>query len=262
MGNPIRDVYQSIDAGLGKLLERAGPETTVIVLASHGMGPHFDGTFLLEHILRRLDASKPRRWLATSLRRVWRRMPDALRHGLSPVASDVKTHLISAGRAFKVPNNDACGAIRINLVGREPNGVVQPGSEFDAVCEEIARDLLELVNVDSGKRAVRQVHRITDLYSGDDLGPLPDLLVDWNRSAPISSVYSAKTGLVQDVYRKCRTGDHRPDGLFFLSAPWARAGRVDHDVSIMDFAPTIAELLDVQLSGVDGRSFLSVVRDH
>ena len=136
------------------------------------------------------------------------------------------------------------------------------GHEFDAVCEEISGDLLELVDVDSGNRVVRQVHRITDLYSGDNLGLLPDLLVDWNRSAPISSVYSAKTGLVQDVYRKCRTGDHRPDGLFFLSAPWARAGRVDHDVSIMDFAPTIAELLDVQLSGADGRSFLSVVRDH
>ena len=36
-------------------VERRGPETTVVVLLSHGMSAHYDGTHMLHEVLRRID---------------------------------------------------------------------------------------------------------------------------------------------------------------------------------------------------------------
>src|SRR4029450_6963397 len=105
------------DRALGRILEQAGSDASVYVLASHGMGPHYDATFLLAEILRRLrDAGR-----------------SALRP--SPPAAEVA----GSQRYFEVPNNDVYGGIRINLAGREPAGWVRPGAELDARCGELRR---------------------------------------------------------------------------------------------------------------------------
>jgi predicted AlkP superfamily phosphohydrolase/phosphomutase len=42
------------------------------------------------------------------------------------------------------------GAIRINLRGREPEGVVEPGAEYEAFRREIADALTVLENPETG----------------------------------------------------------------------------------------------------------------
>ena len=54
-GDPNLQVYQDLDASLGEILSQVGEDTTVLVLLSHGMGPHYDGTHLLDEILNRID---------------------------------------------------------------------------------------------------------------------------------------------------------------------------------------------------------------
>ena len=48
-------MYRRFDRTLAAHLERLGPETPVFVHLSHGMGPHYDGTDVLEHVLRLID---------------------------------------------------------------------------------------------------------------------------------------------------------------------------------------------------------------
>ena len=50
----IHDVYQTVDAGIGCLLDVADPDIFTIVFTSHGMGPYWDGPQLLPEVLRRL----------------------------------------------------------------------------------------------------------------------------------------------------------------------------------------------------------------
>jgi len=64
-------------------------------------------------------------------------------------------------RAFCIPN-DYTGAIRINLKGREPNGIVEPGREYDDLCDELVSEIDNLVNPDTGKRMVSEVLRISE----------------------------------------------------------------------------------------------------
>ena len=145
----------------------------------------------------------------------------------------------------------------MNLVGREPKGKVSPGREYDECCETLIRDLMNFVNVETGEPLVKRVIRSCDIYEGECMQDLPDLLVEWNRSAPVSEVYSPKTGRISGKYKKCRTGDHKPEGLFFIKSPSLAPGEISQPVSVMDLAPTLASLSGVELGGVDGRSIVT-----
>jgi predicted AlkP superfamily phosphohydrolase/phosphomutase len=103
------------------------------------------------------------------------------------------------------------------------------------------------------------VWRANEFYRGPLMDHLPDLIVEWNRDAPISRIRSDKTGEITGTYQKSRTGDHSNNGIFFLSGEGVTAGAVNRAVSVMDFGPTIAARLGVALPGVDGRSFADLV---
>jgi predicted AlkP superfamily phosphohydrolase/phosphomutase len=263
VGDPVRDVYVAIDAALGRLIERAGPETTVLVLASHGMGPHYDGTFLLGKMLRSLlelpVATPKKRALARVLESIWYRLPPSLHPLLRSFRGSVKQALGVAATApdlgtrlcFTTPNNDVYGGIRINLVGREPQGRIHPGPEYEAFCETLTRDLLAFVNLDTGRPLVKRVLRTADLYSGEHVRDLPDLLVEWDRDAPISRIASPKTGVIEEVFPGRRTGDHKPEGLLFARGPGIAPRRLERPVEITQLAPTIAALLGVRLTKTD-----------
>lgn len=265
VGDPVRDVYIAIDAALGRLLAQAGTDTTVFVLASHGMGPHYDATFLLDEMLRRLlevpAAPRTKRALARFLESVWRGLPAPLRSLLRPLRGRAKQIVgvaasspdLALRTCFSTPNNDVYGGIRVNLAGREPQGLIRPGPDFDAFCEELIRDLSAFVNLDTGKPLVKRVLRTSDLYQGERLRDLPDLLVEWDRDAPISRIHSPKTSVIEGTFSGGRTGDHKAEGLVFVRGPGIVPRRLERRVDITQFAPTIASLLGVPLAHTDAR---------
>src|SRR6185503_4485645 len=184
LGDPIRDVYAAIDAGIGSLLAQAGDETTVLLLASHGMGPHYDASYLLDRILaarERAEVPTRTRTTARVLEWGWERVPLRIRQLLRPLRTRTKRHLGEAvvepdrtsKRCFGAPNNDVYGAIRVNLVGREPHGRVRPGEEYERFCAELEQDLLALVNMDTGRPLVKQVLRTAEVYRDAPVSHLP-----------------------------------------------------------------------------------------
>jgi predicted AlkP superfamily phosphohydrolase/phosphomutase len=263
-GDPLRQVYSAIDRSIGQILSAVGTDATVIVLASHGMGAHYDGTFLLDEILRRLEhmtsdggAAKLR-----NLQSLWHRMPSAVRSRLMPLSDRFYDGWAGRDRrsrtCFLVPTNDNCAGIRINLAGREPHGIVQPGAGFQSLCEALETDLKEIRNVETGLPLVREILRTTDLYPGEYQGALPDLLVRWERDAPVRKVASEKIGTIEREYGGIRTGDHRNPGMFFARGPAIEAGELAEAVPVTDFAPTLCALLGVRLPDVDGAPITAV----
>ena len=154
-------------------------------------------------------------------------------------------------RWFLAPNNTVYGGVRINLRGREPGGVVEPGADYDAACEQLAQDLLELVNVETGEPVVNGVSRTEDHYERSAVDALPDLFIDWNHERPVETIWSARTGLIHGRYDLWRTGDHRLDGMLLARGPGIEAGPRPALRSI-DLGPTIAARLGVALDAVDG----------
>jgi predicted AlkP superfamily phosphohydrolase/phosphomutase len=287
-GDPMREVYRAIDAGIGEILDCAGPEATVIVLLGHRMAHKFGVQFLLPKILAALDVATLRTpeetavtRLDDSLTRAWQSLSPGLRRTLGtprrlarswldarrprgPLLPPSVTALDAAkSHVFMMDSGFPASGLRLNLAGREPAGLIAPG-DADAFCDRLAADLLELVYPDTGEPVVARVRRTVDLYRGDHLDLLPDLLVEWddrrylgsatcgNPRGSEMSVRSTKTGLVSGVNRYCRTGDHRRDGMFIALSPRLRPGRLERTISIMDFAPTFCAMLGATLPGADG----------
>jgi predicted AlkP superfamily phosphohydrolase/phosphomutase len=260
LGDPVRDVYRALDAGLGRLLGHVAADTTVIVVLSHGMAAHYDATYLLDDVLRRLEGQPApvSRRLLDRTRRAWKRLPLGFTERFTGLAQRVDRAPDAADRSrrrcFAVPTNANCAGIRLNLVGREPSGILHPGPDADAFCSRLAADLHELVDPTSGRPLVKEVLRTAEVFPGEHSSDLPDLLVRWHRDTPISGVASERIGrIVRPDTSTRRTGDHRPEGLFYVRGPGVVPGEVRDGVRAEDFAPTMAALLGLTLAGVDGR---------
>lgn len=246
VGDPVRDVYAAIDASLADLLARLGPDTTVLVFLSHGMRPHYDPTHLLDEMLGRIEVARERRRGLGRLRR------GADEHARGATIAATRTR---AERAyFAVSNNQVDGAIRLNLVGREPAGRLRPGREAEAVCARLVADLSAFVDVASGEPIVDRVLRTRDRFHGPMRDHLPDLWVQWRKPGNVTHVRSPLVGDVIGEWPHTRTGDHTPGGLLMVRAAQLQPGALGRRIDVMDVAPTVAAMLGVELDGVDGRS--------
>ena len=122
----------------------------------------------------------------------------------------------SKTRAFTLPT-DLEGCIRINLKGREPQGIVEPGQEYSELCEEIRARLVELTNPANGTPAVRRVWVRNEVFPGERQEQLPDLIVTWNNEAPFKCLASPRFGSIEGDNADPRPGTHSPYG-FLLAA--------------------------------------------
>lgn len=259
-GDPVKDVYIALDRAVGRILRCLSPATTIILFFGSGMGPNYSGNHLLDEALRRIEgipATHEHRAVQT-IKRIYRKvLPDNVRSWLGPFGDLVDEFSLAGDRVrrkfYSIPHNDLSGAIRFNVVGREPNGRVKRGDEYDALCVALRRDLMELRDPDTGKSVVTDVLKTSNLYSGEYLDELPDLLVVWNREQAITAIASEKAGEIRGIRMSKRTGDHTNAGAFFACGPGIEeVGKLAKPVPVESFAPTIAALLGVALPDVDG----------
>lgn len=267
-GDPILQVYQDLDAALGKVLARAGDDATVLVLLSHGMGPHYDGTHLLDEILNRIDEFDYGPFgLRTAIHRAGRPLMEryatayavpALRwyagkRDFAPCREWVGTKQRAKQHFYVAPNNYCYGGVRFNVIGREPRGSVHP-DDLDAICAELSNDLMALVNLDTGRPVITGVDLSSRWYRRTPNDTLPDLFLDWERSSLIETVWSPKTGIVHAPYTHWRSGDHRPEGLLLACGPGIPSKTALAPIEIEDLAPSISARLGVKMAGTDGKA--------
>ena len=253
-GNAIREIYQHLDRALGKLLQTAGADANIIVFSDLGMASNYTGNFLLDEILQRLE----RGWLSPGGR--VRQQSRRLVHGVLRRGRGDREPFERRFRSFyPLQNGEQSGAIRLNIRGREPDGMVSPGAEYDALCDYLVTALRGLVDPDSGMPIVDEVLRSGKIYQGPHRERLPDLLVMWNRSRPIHAAASDLIGVIRHPDPGIRTGGHIADGMYVLAGPDIRYQSDALPASIMDIAPTVAQLLHASLPDVDGRPISSSV---
>jgi predicted AlkP superfamily phosphohydrolase/phosphomutase len=280
--NVFLDLYRKLDAWIGRFIELM-PDAEVVVFSGSGLGPNYSGWHLLPEVLDKLgvgpsipDESRHflssllpmQRWGASKIRKIEDRLSldviEFLKKCLpAPIWDKLTRRLLYAGnrwdrsKAFAIPN-DYSGAIRINLEGREPDGLVSPGAEYEALCNEIVVELKQLINPDTGRPAVAEVIRLKELYPEDDLGDFPDLIVTWANDAPITSVTSPRVGVVSRAFPERRSGAHRND-CFLISSRRLDPQRTDSGAAtLLDIAPTLFELSGVEPARhFDGNSLLA-----
>jgi predicted AlkP superfamily phosphohydrolase/phosphomutase len=188
------DVFRAIDAQVGRLLARAGPDAAVVLFALHGMQPARGIPALLADLLERWGFASRRRWWQRTAGETlgalvkgakarlpgpikaayYRRVPKSVTLRLAQPSMPVHAWDWSRTRAISLPT-DQHGWIRINLAGRESRGIV-PQSSYDEVCHHLADKLASLAGPEGP--LVRDVV-ITAEREGGPPARLPDLVVHW-----------------------------------------------------------------------------------
>jgi hypothetical protein len=155
------------------------------------------------------------------------------------------------------------GHIRINLKGRDRDGIVDP-SEYDALCEEITDILYRLKNGRTGEPVVRHVARTRKSPTEDDPKlPDSDLVVLWNQ--PITDVVdSPDLGRIGPLTH-CRAGGHSSQGFLLASGPGIEPGSNLSEGEAVDLPATILELMDAPIPQYfEGKSLIeaSLLEKH
>ena len=265
-GSDIAGVYSRLDSAIADMVNAAGDDTTTLIVSDHGFGP-CAGNF---HMARWLveagySAHGPRRAYGAAKNALGalgiKHVAGRVVRGLG-VGRAVRKNFIpldwSRTRAYFQPGTYG---VRVNLRGREPEGVVEPGAEFEALRKELTERMTGMRDPSSGRRVVDIALRAEDLYDGEQLRFAPDIVL---RPDPEHGYHLVPgdpgADSLTSLDPKTR-GSHRPTGIFLARGPGVErgnAGRVD----MTDVAPTIMRLLG--LAGhddLDGRVVKGIVAD-
>lgn len=144
--DPLRDVYKRMDAIVGDVASRLGPDDLLLIASDHGF----------QSWRRGMNVNQ---WLLNEGYLVAGDAPVKTLHEFfgNKLSIDVDW---SKTRAYAI----GLGQIYLNRRGREPEGTV-PDADADALVEEIAGKLLAYRDLD-GKAPLRKVYRLHRLYTG------------------------------------------------------------------------------------------------
>lgn len=145
------------------------------------------------------------------------------------------------------------GRIRINLRGRERDGIVEL-SRYEETCRMLETILGECRDPRTGEPAVATIERASTANPLNLASSESDLLVEWRNVA--AAFEHPRLGLIGPVPLR-RTGGHTRNGVAYLAAPGLEPGaRGVH--SSAEVVPTIVQLLGVEPTArLGGKSLLS-----
>ena len=218
--NAILDYYRYLDREIGQLLEMLDDDTVVLVVSDHG-AKAMQGAICFNEWLRQqgylvLKEEPP----------VGQIVP------LEKVEIDwTRTKAWGAGGYY--------GRLFLNVRGREPQGVIDPG-DYEAVRTEIQEGLAAIVDPE-GNNIGTVAHKPQDLYR--EIRNIPPDLIVYFGDLTWRSLGSLGHGGIHTFENDTGPDDanHAQQGMFILYDPRQNGGGRRVDAHLMDVAPTILE---------------------
>jgi len=232
-GDAIEKVYRRADDLVGRLLAALPRDAVFMVMSDHGF-----------HSFRR--EVNLNTWLVQNGYLAFAGHPGPELDQLAGRGRFWEGVDWSRTRAYAV----GLGQIYFNLKGRESQGIVSAGAEYEALQEEIATRLVELEDPDDGQRVFRAIYRRDDIYHGKYLNNAPDLQVGFDDGYRVGwqdTLGVIRRAVVENNNKKwsgdhCATATEISGGVLFANRPINTS-----EPHIMDLAPTVLRLLDVPL---------------
>ena len=220
------DFYRRIDDMLGRLASELDDDTTLMWMADHGFCTINKEVYV-------------NRWLMDQGWLRLRTIPPDRKKGLDEIDPASVAYSLDPGRVV------------IRLKGREKDGSVEPGPEYEALRDEIAAAALELVDPDNGRPIFQAAFKREDLYHGPYLDQAADLIL-----APHDG-YDPKGSLFRETltYKgEELVGMHTyDDAMLYVGGQAIQPARF----SVLNVMPTILQLMQVPPpAGLDGESLL------
>jgi predicted AlkP superfamily phosphohydrolase/phosphomutase len=221
--NAIEEMYQRMDGLVGKALHAVDRDTVFFVLSDHGFCSFRRGVNLNS-------------WLHQNGYL-------ALKDGDSESGRYFQGVDWSRTKAYTL----GLGGLYLNVKGREAKGIVEPGSEAEALKHELAEKLSSLRDDEHNGIPIRQVYVTNTLYKGPYLEAAPDLIVGYNEGYRVSwdAAVGKVTASVISDNQKAWSGDHCVDPLLVPGVLFCNRKFEAQDPGIEDMAPTALRLFGV-----------------
>jgi len=236
LGSALDDVYVEIDHAIARVLAALPDGADVMLISPVGMDANSSRADLLPEMLRAILEPSDRRPSDSgpTTRSIWRlraALPVGLRAKVADVlptraALDLTARLEARGldwsttKAFAHPAENQ-GYVRLNLVGRERDGIVRP-EDADALLDEIIMGLHTFSDLD-GQPAVASVEKVAERFgTGSRADLLPDLVVRWTDrpATTITGVRSERFGTVlRHGVGSGRSGNHTEGDAWAIVVP-------------------------------------------
>jgi predicted AlkP superfamily phosphohydrolase/phosphomutase len=247
--NPFMRVYRAIDNAVDRLLRACPDGCAVVLLASHGIGPQFDGNHLAARLVRKvdqqLDGFRP---IPLSRRMLDCIEANRLRRLLGPVSRLLPAPMSrrAHARAFTITNSNAALGIRVNLVGREPAGLVEE-ADYERYLDALQLKLMTTRRPEDDSPAFTAATRPTKLYRTDPRhNRLPDLMLSWDRSRGYTALEVPGVARISGHPTTVRTGDHRESGLAVFVGPDRHNAGLPDRVNSAAIAHHILAMFDIE----------------
>lgn len=278
-GPSFKRVYQRIDSYIGRMLERVGDDATVIVMSDHGFGSLINSInlnlFLLEKGLMKLKRGAWTRLKANLFNTgltpasIWRLIEGAgLQNYVWQVSKSARNKVVSKFLSFDdvdwsrtmAYSIGHVGQIYINLKGREPEGIVESGGQYEAALQRVIEALDELRHPETGEPMVDQVIAGREVVHGPYASRSADLhlVLDGYRAIAFP-LFAADRHVVTRQIRG-DSGCHRRHGILIAWGAGVRADQAVRGAHIMDLAPTILHLMGLPVpEDMDGQVLTSAL---
>jgi len=264
-GTFIPDVYERLDEMVGRVLPRIPADAFLFVVSDHGFGPFYQSfsipRWLKDHgyLVEKRPTVRARakdllvgalgheraRWMKRTLFSL-RGSPQKLRtvrklRERDESLAEAASQNIAWGRTKAYPTADI--GIRLNLKDREPQGIVAPGAEANALLQEMAGQLKRL-RYSNGEPVFEAVLAKEEAFSGPSAGRAADLIVPINYAKAPAAPEPWPFTLTHPTL----TGMHAPQGVLIARGPGIKRGAVIRDAEIVDITPTILYLFAAPLT--------------
>jgi len=278
----ILEIYQHIDSLIARLISNVQPPTSILLMSDHGHGPVRNFLYVNNFLAQRgylkfkpNIASQAKRiafQLGLTPRLVYnillklglgklRRTLDKRRGGRGLLKrfflsfADVDW---SRTRAYSI---GYIGEVHINLRGREPQGIVAPGDDYERTRDQVIADLRAL-RLPDGTPLIEHIWKKEEIYHGAHVAQAPDILF-LPRNLETIAFGDFEFGSNRVIEKSFGvSSSHRMNGILVASGAGIKNAGEFSGASLIDLAPTILHLLGLPVpTDMDGRVLTEALED-
>ena len=220
----IHEYYKFVDAQIGELLAKVGDETSVLIVSDHGARGMVGGICFNE-------------WLIREGYLVLKNRPEK--------AVPVEQCEVDWSRTRAWGSGGYYARLMINVKGREPQGIVEQGEEYERVRTELIEKLAALHD-HNGDHMQTFAVRPEDVYK-EVRGVPPDLFVYFGNLSwrSVGSVWPREPDSIYTFENDTGPDDANHDwhGIFVMRDGANGDSLEGHGMNLKDVAPTVLSLL-------------------
>lgn len=238
-GDHLPSLYQKIDGFVGDLLDHLGPDGHIYIASDHAFTSfrrQFNlNAWLLDNRFSRLE---------------------------NPLDRDAAPNFVNTDWTGTAAYGLGINSLYLNVKGREPDGIVNPGDDYERLRNELAAALCEARDPQTGDKVIRRVVKPEEVFHNTRGNPhhKPDLIVCYH------DFYRASWDTILGGYpqehvldnKDAWSGDHCMDPEFLSGVLLTNAPVKADSPGLDELAPTILKTFNVAVpEGMKGRNILA-----